>query len=88
MNFMEIAYIVLWGAMAAYCYFMAHKVHNVLYLAGAFFTFMFGWKLADQLITTVDLSSGIFGWIFRGISLAFLIAFVVIYILIRRKKKD
>lgn len=85
--FLDIFYVILWGGMAVYCYYSAHKVHNILYAAGLFFTFLFGWNLADLLIP-VDMMAGVFAWIFRGISLAFLIFFVAFYIRLRIKNKD
>jgi hypothetical protein len=66
---------------------MAHKVHNVLYLASLFFAFMFGWTLVDFLLP-IDMLSGLFGWIYKGISLLFLVVFVVIYIRIRKSKSN
>lgn len=87
MNFMDIFYVALWAIMAVYCYWSAHKVHNILYLAGVFFTFLFGWNLAE-LIMQIDLQQGVADWVFKGIALAFLIAFGVFYIILRKNNKD
>lgn len=84
MNFMDIIYIVLWGIIALYCYCMAHKISNILYLAGVFFTFMFGWNLVDLFINT-DLMSGMYVWIFRGIAIAFLAIILILYGIERKK---
>lgn len=87
MNFLDIIYVVLWGVMAVYCYYSAHKVHNILYLAGVFFTFLFGWNLADLLLSA-DLMTGVTGWIFRGVALCFLLVFLGYYIKLRIQDKN
>lgn len=87
MNFMDIVYVVLWGLLAVYCYGMAHKVSNILYLAGVFFTFLFGWNLADNLLA-VDLMAGVYAWIYRGITIAFLVTIVILYAIIRKKDTE
>lgn len=84
---MDIVYVVLWGIMAVYCFWSAHKVHNILYLAGVFFTFLFCWNLAEVILNT-NLQTGVTGWIFKGVSLAFLISFGAFYILLRKNNKD
>ena len=85
--FLDIVYVVVWGIMTGYCFYSAHKVHNILYLAGVFFLFLFGWNLVD-LILPVDLMTGITGWVFRGISLLFLLVFLGYYIKLRKSNKD
>ena len=87
MNFMSVVYVALWGIIAVYCYWSAHKIHNILYLAGVFFTFLFGWNLA-QLVFSVNLQTGVAGWIFKGISIAFLIVFAIFYIILQKNKTD
>lgn len=87
MNFMDIVYIILWGVMALYCYAMAHKVSNILYIAGVFFTFMFGWNLVNYIIPT-DLMTGMYGWIYRGIAIAFLTVIVILYALMKKNNKE
>ena len=87
MNFMDIVYIVLWGVLAVYCYAMAHKVSNVLYIAGVFFTFMCGWNLADVLLP-VDLMAGTFVWIYRGVSIAFLAVIVILYAIMKKNNRE
>jgi len=84
---LDIVYVVLWFVMAVYCFFSAHKVHNILYFAGIFFTFLFGWNLADLLLS-VDMMSGTFAWIFRGIALCFLLGFLGYYIKLRMQSKN
>ena len=87
MNFMDVVYVILWAVLALYCYVMAHKVHKILYLAGVFFTFMFAWNLVDLLID-VNMQAGIFSWIYKGVSIAFLAVFLIIYWKIRQNRTE
>lgn len=86
MEIKTIIYVVLWGLIAVYCYFSAHKISPVLYLVGVFFTFLFGWYLTDGLIAT-DLFSGIFNIIFRCVAGIFLLILVIIYARSRTKNQ-
>lgn len=87
MEFMDVVYVVMWGLIAVYCFYSAHKLSPVLYLLGVFFVFMFAWYLINNLIPT-DLFSGVYGIVFRCVALAFLIALIVIYIVIKKRQKD
>lgn len=82
---MDIVYIILWALLGVYCYFMAHKVSNALYLAGVFFTFMFGWYLADFFLA-VDMMSGAYGWIFKAVALIFLA--IIVFLFYKEKKNQ
>lgn len=87
MEFMDIVYIVLWGVLAFYCLFSAHKMHPILYFMGAFFVFLFAWYLINSLIE-VDLFDGVYNIIFRCVAAAFLIVLVVFYIVIKKRSKS
>lgn len=80
-------YIVLWFAIALYMIVQAHKVSKWLYLAAAYFVFLGGWYIA-QIVTGGIMFSGVYGWIFRGVSLVALAAFLLIYFLNKRKNKN
>lgn len=82
---MNVVYLILWGLLAVYCFCMAHKISPILYLGGVFFIFMLGWRIAD-LVIEVDMFAGTLGWIFKGISVVFLIALLVFYFIIRKKQ--
>jgi hypothetical protein len=80
---LSIVYIVLWGILALYCFVSAHKIGNLLYLAGAFFLFLFGWNLANYLLT-VDLFDGVYNIVFRCVAAGFLLLLVLGYVKIRK----
>lgn len=75
---MDIVYIILWALLALYCYFMAHRISPILYLAGVFFTFMFGWYLTDYILP-LDLMAGHFGIIFKVVAILFLVPIVILF---------
>lgn len=87
MEFMDIVYLVMWGLIAAYCFFSAHKISPVLYLLGVFFVYMFVWFLINDL-SPIDMFSGVYKMVFRGIALAFLIVLIIIYIVIKKNPKN
>lgn len=82
---MDIVYIILWAVLGVYCYVIAHKISPILYLAGVFFTFMFGWYLADYLLTNIQLTEGTYGIIFKVIAIVFL---AIIILLFYKQKKS
>lgn len=81
---MQIAYIILWALLCAYCFYAAHKMSPVLYILGGFFLFMFGWYLVNYL-APFDLFAGMYGIIFRCIAAVFLVFVLIIYF---RSKKN
>lgn len=87
MDYLNIVYIVVWGIIALYLFFSAHRISNILYLAGGFFLFLFGWSLANQLLD-VDLFAGMYNIIFRCIAAVFLIVFIIIYLLIKKSSNS
>ncbi len=87
MDYLNIVYIVVWGIIALYLFFSAYRISNILYLAGGFFLFLFGWSLANQLLD-VDLFAGMYNIIFRCIAAVFLIVFIIIYLLIKKSSNS
>lgn len=84
---LSIVYIVLWGIIALYCFYSAHKIGNLLYIAGVFFLFLFGWNLVNILID-VNLFSGIYNIVFRCIAAAFLIVLILGYVKIKKSQQN
>ncbi len=80
-------YAALWLILAIYLLIQAIKNYKFLYVISGFFFFMFGWYLANELITTVDLFSGIYSWIFKGVAIAVLVVCAVVY-LVHKKRSD
>lgn len=87
MDYLNIIYIALWGIIALYLFISAHKISNILYLAGVFFLFLFGWSLANQLLE-VDLFAGVYNIIFRCIAVVFLVLILVIYLLLKKSSNN
>ncbi len=82
----NILYLAVWAILAAYCIYSAHKYGAILYLLGGFFVFMFGWRLADTIITDVSLFSGTYGIIFRAVAAVFLVVVLVYYFLLKKNR--
>ncbi len=87
MDYLNIIYIALWGIIALYLFIRAHKISKILYLAGVFFLFLFGWSLANQLLE-VDLFAGVYNIIFRCIAVVFLVLILVIYLLLKKSSNN
>jgi hypothetical protein len=49
---------------------------------------MSGWYLANNLIAGVDLFSGVYSWIFRGVSAVTLIICGVVYFNFKKKNAE
>lgn len=86
MQVANIIYLAVWGILAAYCFYSARKLSPILYVLGAFFVFMFGWRLADTLMP-INLFAGVYNVIFRIIAIVFLVVIIFLYIMIKRKSK-
>ena len=73
--------------IAVYLFVQAFKSHKILFLLSAYFLFMGGWYLANELLTTVNLFEGMYSWIFRGVALVVLIICAIVYVIYRRNKQ-
>lgn len=81
-------YSAMWLIIAVYLFFTAIKESKFFFLLSGFFLFLSGWYLADELITTVDLFSGVYSWIFRGVALAVLVISAIAYLKYRKKRLE
>lgn len=81
-------YSALWFILAIYTFYHAVKNYRFLFLISGFFVFMGGWYLADELLTGIDLFSGVYGYIYKGVAIAVLIVCVVIYLRRRSRQPD
>ena len=68
----------VWAVIGIYLVYMGKTVHKFCYYISLLLFFMFGWSLADQLMTA-DLFSGTAGIVYRVIIALFLIVGVIIY---------
>jgi len=71
-------FVALWFILAGYLFFQAIKENRIYFLPVIFFIFLGAWALADQL-TAVDLMSGVYGWIYRGVAMVVLVVCGVWY---------
>ena len=81
-------YSAMWLIIAVYLFFTAIKESKFFFLLSGFFLFLSGWYLADELITTVDLFSGVYSWIFRGVALVVLVISAIAYLKYRKKRLE
>ncbi len=84
---MGYVYAVLWFIMAGLLFFKFKNESRVVYILSGYFVFAGCWWLANQFVE-VDLMSGNYGWVLRGISLAMLVMLFVTYILERRNSGE
>lgn len=71
-------FTAVWAIIGIYLVYMGKMVHKFCYYISLLLFFMFGWSLADQLMTA-DLFSGTAGIVYRVIIALFLIVGVIIY---------
>lgn len=73
----------MWFILAAYLFFMAKRHYKILFLPAGFMTFLGVWELIDTL-TELDMKSGIYGWIYRGVASVILALCLIWYFWQRR----
>lgn len=71
-------FTAVWAVIGIYLVYMGKTVHKFCYYISLLLFFMFGWSLADQLMTA-DMFSGTAGIVYRVIIALFLIVGVIIY---------
>lgn len=71
-------FTAVWAVIGIYLVYMGKTVHKFCYYISLLLFFMFGWSLADQLMTA-DLFSGTAAIVYRVIIALFLILGVIIY---------
>ncbi|MBQ4128183.1 MAG: hypothetical protein IJD68_00250 [Ruminococcus sp.] len=79
-------YAALWLILAIYLLIQAIKNYKFLFVISGFFFFMFCWYLANELLS-IDLFSGVYSLIFKGVAIAVLIVCAVAY-LIHKKRQN
>ncbi|MBQ3928766.1 MAG: hypothetical protein II711_01570 [Clostridia bacterium] len=78
----------LWFLLAILLYVRFRGEGKIIYVLSGYFIIMGIWWVANQMIEGVNLMTGMYGWIFRGISAVMLIALVIVYIYDRRLKQS
>ncbi len=81
-------YSAMWLVLGIYMFYLSFKHSKFFFVLSAFFLYSSVWYLCDELITGVDLFSGIYSWIYRGVSIVVLIACVIAYSKYRRSLSE
>lgn len=76
-------YTALWLILAAYLFYMAVRQYKILFLLSGFMTFLGVWELINTL-TELDMKSGVYGWIYRGVAGVILVLCLIWYFFRRR----
>ena len=78
-------YAVMWLLIAAYLFYLAVKESKFFFILSGFFVFLAGWALANELLPDINLFSGVWGWIYRGVAAVLLLICIAKFLLGRRK---
>ncbi len=81
-------YSALWLIIAVYLFVQAFKETKFFFFLSAFFLFLSGWYLCNELIAGVNLFEGIYSWIFKGVAVLALLVCVIVYFSRRSKRTD
>ncbi len=81
---MGYVYAALWFIVAIILFIRFRKENKVIYLLSLYFLIMGVWWLVNEFVE-VDLLSGVYGWIFRCISVAVIIVLVMAYFHSKRR---
>ncbi len=80
---MGYVYSGLWFLIAILLFVRFRGEGKVVYVLSGYFVIMGIWWLINQMVQ-IDLMSGVYGWVFRGISALMLVVLVVTYIYDRK----
>lgn len=81
-------YTAAFVIIGIYLIYNAIKEYRFLLLPGIYFIFLGGWWLANELLPDVNLMSGVFGWIIRGLSVVVLVITGLIYYFKYKRNKN
>ncbi len=80
-------YAAMWLIIAIYLFYTAIKNNKFFFVLSGFFLFLSGWYLADELLA-VDLFSGVYSYIYRGVAIVVLIVCAVAYMKYRKAQRN
>ncbi|MCD8026144.1 MAG: hypothetical protein LUF33_04230 [Clostridiales bacterium] len=86
-DFMQYAYVFLWGILAVLMFAAGRRQGPAAYLLSLFFVFMTVWY-ALRSFGGYEMFDGTLGIIFKCIIIAFLLLFVGAYFLLKRKNQS
>ena len=80
-------YTAVWFLIAAYLFYTAIRRYRkpILFLMAGFVTFLGIWELVDTLIE-INLKTGVYGWIYRGVALVVLVMCLIWYFRLRNRE--
>lgn len=80
-------YTAVWFILAAYLLFTAIRRYRmpILFVLSGFMVFLGVWELINTL-TEVNMKSGIYGWIYRGVAAVILVLCLIWYF--TRRNRD
>ncbi|MBQ9679138.1 MAG: hypothetical protein IJV48_00435 [Ruminococcus sp.] len=83
---MGYVYTVVWFLLAAYLIYSAVKRYRmpIMYILSGFMVFLGVWELINTL-SPIDLKSGVYGWIYRGVAAVILILCLIWYFWLRNR---
>ena len=86
MDYLDFVYAAMWFLAGLLLLGKLRKENRVFVFIGCIFLFMGCWWLADALLKDVDLFSGFYVWIFRGVMAVAVVGTVLAYY--RQKQRD
>lgn len=75
---MGYVYSALWFVISIMLIVRFRKESKVVYVLSGYFAFMGCWWLVNQFVEA-DLLSGVYGWIFRGVSAVVMAVLIIAY---------
>ena len=87
MDFLQYFYVILWAALAVLMFFTGRKQGAFAYMLSGFFVFMTIWYGLDTF-SDYNMFEGVMSLIFRGVMLVFLVLFILVYFLLKKKNTD
>ena len=79
-------YTIVWFLLAGYLIFVTVKRYRtpLMFILSGFMVFLGIWELANAILP-IDLKSGLYDWIYRGVALAVLVLCLIWYFGLRNK---
>lgn len=87
MDFLQYFYVILWAALAVLMFFTGRKQGAFAYMLSGFFVFMTIWYGLDTF-SDYNMFEGVLSLVFRGVMLVFLVLFILVYFLLKKKNTD
>ena len=87
MDFLQYFYVILWAALAVLMFFTGRKQGTFAYMLSGFFVFMTIWYGLDTF-SDYNMFEGVMSLVFRGVMLVFLVLFILVYFLLKKKNTD